>query len=379
MVVSDAPPLIRVLAASPRASIGVASGDSAYLLADVSGASLLDDGRIVIANCLPPLLRWYDTSGAYLMGAGREGEGPTEFPKGACARLFGISALTNGRVETWEHTHHRLRVFDSLGTQVSTRVLAAKSLAPGPEFLGKFERGYLMGEYPGRVHQHYFSGLDSWRDTLVMHAFGEHGDYEGIIGRTAGWPFTRTVLPTRFGPRGAVVLVPFAPLGMAAPWGPTVAVGDGSGPEVRVLDRGGKLTTIIRWKAERIAVTDSLIEILIDEAVSLETEGPSYKKTTREAFEAHPYPDTARSYSRLLVGRDGLLWVRQFSPPGATSATWLAFAASGSLVAAMDQPSGTTVLEIGDDYLLLLVENSLGVESVVLHDITELNPKRSDR
>ena len=118
VVVSHTPSARLVLSAEPRARIGVVSGDTAYLFYDVSGARLLDNGQIVVSNCLPPILRWYDTSGVYLKGAGREGEGPDEFSPGACARLFEIFALSDGRVETWDHRVRRVRVFDSSGAMV---------------------------------------------------------------------------------------------------------------------------------------------------------------------------------------------------------------------------------------------------------------------
>lgn len=375
VVVSHDPPTWRFLSAEPQTSIGVASGGSAYLLYSVSNARLLDDGRIVVANCLPPLLRWYDTAGVYLMGAGTEGEGPEELPKGACARLFKISALTGGRVETWEHAHRRLRVFDSSGAQVSSFVLAGQSLSRGAEFLGRFDRGYLMGEYPDRPYLEYRSGLDSWRDTLVLHSFGPVGNYEHIIDRIAGYPFTRTVLPTSLGEMSAAVLIPFAPSGLAVPWRSSVALGDGSSPEIRVVDRRGRPTMLIRWTAQRIPVTDAMIDTFVERSVSraVEAGGAAHERRTRTAVGSYPYPDTARSYSLLAVGQDGLLWVQQFWPPDASSATWLGFDRSGSLVAAWKQPRGTRLLDIDIDegYALLLVRNDLGVESVALYGLVD--------
>lgn len=377
VVVSHAPPSRRVLSPEPRAKIGVVSGDSTYLFADVSGARLLDDGRIVVSNCLPPILRWYDTSGVYLTGAGREGEGPEEFSPGACAALFEIFTLSEGRTGTWDHSHRRVRIFDSTGAHVGMHVLAAGALASGPQLRGRFDRGYLMAEIRGRPEPAgvddrgiaLYAGNPSWRDTLVLHTFGESGEYEGAIGRVPGLSLTRIEVHTAIGPLTTPTDVPFAPHGLAVAWGSAVAVGEGGSPEINVLDRTGRLTTIIRWTAPGVPVTESLKEAWIEERLSRGSYDAESSADFRRTAKELPYPDRARAYERFLAGSDGMLWVRQFRPPGASSTTWLEFAPSGSLVATMDLPRGARLLDIGEDHVLLRVRDELGVESVVLHGV----------
>lgn len=332
IVVSGEPEARRVLSDPPLAKVGRVSGDSLYLLEHVSGARLLDDGRI----------------------------------------------------ETWEHLHRRLREFDSSGALIGTRVLTAEPLGSGPRLLGKFDRGYLMAELRGTYIQDFSNAVvddrgffvdprqgNAWRDTLVLHSFGANGEYEGGIGRVTGWSFFRTEVPTEIGAMSATVQVPFAPLGNATPWGSAVATGDGSDPEVRVLDRTGQLGMVIRWNAPRIPVTDALIEGLIEEQLAGETGGARSRGQLREAMEAYPFPATVRAYTRVRAGNGGLLWVEQYALPGAESVTWLGFAPSGSLVTALDLPREARLLDIGDGYVLLRVLDELGVESVVLHETEE--------
>ncbi|MYD14252.1 MAG: hypothetical protein F4X00_11625 [Gemmatimonadetes bacterium] len=303
------------------------------------------------------------------MGAGNVGEGPNEFPEGACARDFQVFALSDGRVETWEHSHRRLRVYDASGAQVDAHVLAGGSEMRGPQLLGKFDRGYLIGEYLGSV----FSGPLSWRDTLVLHSFGEDGEHERSLGRIAGFSLTQAEVYTRFGPVTSTVPVPFAPHGLAVPWGSAVAVSDRSNSEIRVLDQAGQLKTIIRWTARRLPVTDALIEANIDELLTRETHDEQTNALDDERFRrslrTYPYPDSARLYSAFHVGNDGLLWVQLFSPPGTSSVTWLGFAPSGSLTTVMDLPRGARLLDIGEGYTLVRVRDELGVESVILYGV----------
>ena len=291
--------------------------------------------------------------------------------------------MSGGRVETWQHRQRRLKVFDSSGAQIETRVLAAEPVGLGPQLLGKFDSGYLVAEQRGTYDRDFSNAVvddrgllvspregRAWRDTLVLHIFGANGEYEGTIGRVTGWSWHRTELPTQIGPMSASVQIPFAPIGDATPWGSAVAVGDGSDPEIRVLDRTGQLRMVIRWNALRIPVTDVLIESLIEEQLSGHTDA-RYRAQLREAMEAYPYPATVRAYSRVRVGSGGLLWVEQHALPGAVSVTWLGFDPSGSLVAALDLPREARLLDIGDGYVLLRVLDELGVESVVLHETEE--------
>ena len=172
-----------------------------------------------------------------------------------------------------------------------------------------------------------------------------------------GLSLTRVEVQTAIGPVSASTDVPFAPHGLASAWGSAVAVGEGSSPEIQVLDRAGQLTTIIRWTAPRVPVTDDLREGWIEERLLRGSCDAQTSMGFRPTADELPYPDSARAYERLRVGSDGLLWVQLFVPPGAPSTTWLAFAPSGSLVATMDLPRGARLLDIGEDYALLRVRD----------------------
>ncbi len=67
------------LSTEPLLDIGVQEGDEPYLLHEVSSATRLDDGRVVVANDGSKELRFYDESGVFLVAAGRQGEGPGEY------------------------------------------------------------------------------------------------------------------------------------------------------------------------------------------------------------------------------------------------------------------------------------------------------------
>lgn len=96
-----------------------------------------------------------------------------------------------------------------------------------------------------------------------------------------------------------------------------------------------------------------------------------YRDQFRRAYEGYPYLDYARSYTGFRVGSDGLLWVRQFRLPGTSVTTWLAFAPSGSFVAAIDVPRTARLLDVGSEFVLLRVKSDFDVQSVVLYGVVE--------
>ena len=64
------------IGAEPVVSIGEVVGDEAYLLYQANDATILPDGRIVIANTGTNELRVFDAAGMHLATWGGEGEGP---------------------------------------------------------------------------------------------------------------------------------------------------------------------------------------------------------------------------------------------------------------------------------------------------------------
>lgn len=75
--------------AGPIEEIGVAEGEAALELHDVTDALRLPDGRVVLLDAASAELRMYDSDGAFLLRAGGRGEGPGEFRRPARIRLVG--------------------------------------------------------------------------------------------------------------------------------------------------------------------------------------------------------------------------------------------------------------------------------------------------
>ena len=342
--------------------IGLVSGEPEYLLDNVSGALRLSDGRVVVANCTPPVLRWYDGNGEYLTGTGREGGGPGEFRIGACRRDFQIHSVDGVRVEVWEHSEGRIQIFDSDGNYESTFTMQKGDLGPGGSLVGSFDAGYLLAFRRGTRR----SGPpnSTWRDTLELHVFSAHGEHERLLTRSVGMTLMPVEVQTRIGVIRDVLMVPFAPVGLATAWHETAVLAPSEQPELKVLDRTGNLEMLIRWSDEQQPVTSELIDAYVEERLGRSNDGEA-----RRRLRGYPYPDRIHPYDRILTGVDGLLWVRRPGVPRSGVHAWLGFDQTGEWAAQLEVPRDWRVFEIGDAHILARVRDALDVETLVMHEL----------
>ncbi len=96
----------------PSLSIGVAEGDEALMLHLVGDATMLPDGRIVIAESGSSELKVFDSTGAHVATWGGRGEGPGEFP---ASMLHEVSPWPGDSIVAWYSPGWRVSVFDSEG------------------------------------------------------------------------------------------------------------------------------------------------------------------------------------------------------------------------------------------------------------------------
>ncbi len=100
----------------PEMSIGELDGAEEYLLGQVSGLAVADDGTVVLVDRQVPALRTYDPSGVHVRTFGGPGGGPGEYesPDG------GVAVLKDGRIALRDPGNGRVMVFDRSGEESET-------------------------------------------------------------------------------------------------------------------------------------------------------------------------------------------------------------------------------------------------------------------
>jgi hypothetical protein len=158
--------------------------------------------------------------------------------------------------------------------------------------------------------------------------------------------------------------------------GTRLVVGHGSTAELTVheLEPDQRVDRIVRWTTGPREVTDADIaaerERLAAQYPDLD---PEMKRMLVDPLisDERPVADRFPAFQSVMLGRDDRIWIREPSrPTGPQSAQWLAFDADGRFACRATLPSFRNFYEFGEDYLLALDPDELGVERVVLYRLT---------
>lgn len=125
---------------APLVQIGVSDGPMELQFHKAISAHRLADGRIVVSNGGTTELRWYAPDGAYLLAAGRAGQGPGEFR--GTPTLF---AWPGDSIAAYDPTLERLSLFSADGVAGRTVASGAPVHESYPWFPWVHRRTVVMG------------------------------------------------------------------------------------------------------------------------------------------------------------------------------------------------------------------------------------------
>jgi hypothetical protein len=361
----------------PLAEIGGNEADTTQTLHWVEGAVRLGNGQIVVANAAPPALRWYDSTGSFLHGAGRYGQGPGEFDGGeGSIAIYAMWRLPGDSIGTWEHSRRRMQVFDPRGEYARSVVI---ELPPGmperayPQISGRIAGGFVAYLLDERTADGPLGVVR--RDSAAFLLYTSEGRFAKRIGRLPA--LTRYISEMR-SPRGETFRVavppPFAVSFAAWPHGDRFYYGNTERYEVAMYDSSGALRMLIRRPASRRPITPQVIEQFRQSRLATVGSDPARLRQFEEDFRAVPFPDSMPAYRSFRVDREGMLWVREYQAPGAPSLAWSVFDAEGRWVTDVTVPGSWQILDIGRDFILTLETNELDVQRVRMYRLTRDAP-----
>ena len=249
-------------------------------------------------------------------------------------RVRGALVMPDGRIVVANGGSNELRVFDEPGRHVAT-------------WGGR-------GEGPRE-----FTSLSQLQD-------GE-GEERSSLGSFAGeeWFHVSTGQGSSMGST-----IPFGHQVTALAWGALAAVAQNDTYEIRAFDLDGTLKRIVRRNHDLVVPTPADVEALIESRAAEvpEAERPERRAQMREFYGDRPLPDSHPAFGEVTSDLLDHLWVREYSLPGeeARNPTWTVFDPEGHVLGLMETPAGLTIFEIGEDYILGLATDDLGVESLQL-------------
>lgn len=343
----------------PEVSIGAREGEGPYMLHRASDAFTLSDGRIVVANTGSHELRVFDASGIHVATWGRRGEGPGEFsPLVQAHRWRGDSLLA-----LYSPANH-LSVLDSEGKFARAFTLArddsffqVEAVLPGGAI--------LSSDWVGRGS--LADGLSRTEETYRVK--DAEGDMLSFLGSFPGTEW----FSAWSGSSGWSVEIAHAHRVSTFAWGDLAAIAPNDTYEIRVFGLDGTLRRIVRRDHDLVASTEAHIDAEIEERVAQrpEEERAERRRELRENFREVPFPETFPAFAEATADLVGHLWVREYEIPGEGGAdpVWTVFDPEGRVLGFVETPAGLDVYEIGEEYILGLATDELGVEFIQVRSL----------
>ena len=341
------------LSEEPLLVIGGDEEDDSQWFSWIRGIGRLSDGSIAVVDRTSAEVRIFDASGRHLRSMGQRGEGPGEFTDPFILWITAGDTLWVGNTGVWSYT-----VFTAQG-QFVRRIMLDPVYSRTSSAGGVLENGYTVNARQVGMRTPDFDVPD----TMIVEIHDSDGKFIGNIAR---------IPHLTYGHVSEAPGVGFYPLFEAGAevdaLGSTIVLAHGSKPEVQVLDDESNLQMIIRWSDPNREVTRADIRAWREDYRERHSSSDWDQYDDAIISPERPVVDAFPAMSSVKVGRDGRIWVRQYERPREDRG-WLAFGANGKFFCHMAQPPGD-VWEFGADYLLLLHESELGVETVRMHRLT---------
>ncbi len=357
--------------AAPQLSLGAAIGEADYQLYEVGDATRLADGRFVVANGGSNQLLAFDAAGNYLAAWAGQGDGPGEFRS-----LARVAYSPGDSVLAGNSRDGRASFFDIDGTHGRTTMLQG---SPGPfmRAMGREQDDHIVIDVlpDGSLFTKTTEGYETtgfWRWQSAYALMTADGGTTAALGE---YPGPEIYSENVFAEEQRMVYVtplrhPFGKSTFTAVWGDLVAFGRNEAYEIRAFSSDGSLARIVRRDYVPGAPTQEQQDAHFRERFADLSDD---ERTSRLGVAANvPMVETFPAYAGIEGDALGYLWVREFERPGDESENpvWTVFDPEGRALGFVETPSGLTIYEIGEDYILGKRTGELDIESVELWGLT---------
>jgi hypothetical protein len=347
-------------------------GDARYEFAEIVGGGRFSSGEWVLFDRGSRQLRVYTTRGEHLRSVGRAGDGPGEFRD-----VLHMSVGADDGSYIYDQLLRRVTVVDGSGRIAGTFALTQSAEGTVPAAVGFAGDAHLI------VQSHLIprcrQGIVS-DDTAVFYSVPfQAGGSSQVVAREPGmrrWGNTLNVLDICMGQ-----VVPFAPGPVAAVTGSAMYVAVRDQPVVRRHSMPhGEVQDIHIEGVKRRAVTREAIDRNVERQLASAPRDEIGRELPRDRgmqlyerrLQELPYPDSLPLFDRILIDPHSLLWLRLFTLPADTLATWIVTRSDGSIVERLQLPARFKVFDIGAEYIAGQVADELDVQRFVVYSISRL-------
>ncbi len=343
------------LTEEPLVRIGAVSGQPEFQFSWIVGALRMAPGTIAVLDDESLELRFFDARGGHLLTVGGPGEGPGELTAAGHLSPFPGGVQLKGGDK-------RIR-FSPSGDLISDERF---DWTPLQQFFCPFtffgDDVFLCEYVPGGIP--LGDGMRAPRFRLFRTDWrGERRDTLGLFSGSSTASY-RTA-DGRF----RTVEDPFARQDLVAVGGspPIVAVLGANRYELTLMTTSGEVLRVVR----RHGAEQPGAEVLA--AVYARATALTPGLTPTELAGLFPAPETFPAGRALVVDRSGNCWVGRLSldTSGAEHDTYEVFLADGRLHGEVTVPAGGRLMDVGDDYVLLVRSDEFDVPFVELYGLVK--------
>ena len=340
----------------PTMSIGVLEGEEPYMLLHAFHAARLSDGRIVVANSGTSEVRMFDASGTHLLTWGRPGEGPGEF-----MGLIHAGPWPGDSIVTWFTSGRRISIFDSDGNYGRTfglrRGRNAMWMPPSP----------IAVRADGTILSVNYSSFARGSDTVAVDVWDGDGRLFGSLGRHLN---RKVRFTTDERGRRQLKSYHFGWEFIAGLWGDHIVAGPNRRYEIRAFRADGTLVLIVRREHVPRVPTEADVEPSIQAGFANEPEIPEgIREELLKDLRSRLLAETFPAFTTILADAADNLWVREYDFPREVrpAPLWTVFDPEGRVLGFVETPKDLLhIHEIGENYILGVALDELGVESIQL-------------
>ena len=335
----------------PSLSIGSVDSGDADDLYRVQDATLLADGRIAVANAGSGEIKVFNADGSHEGTWGRQGEGPGEFSRGPSV----VARWPGDSIAASDPGGHRVSLFDMNGSH-------GREIALDPTLLGVIgllPDGKMFAQGSLLVNRRSTGSPDLIRSDLEWAVLDVDGTRDVSLGEFPAFEDWAVTMPD--GSIGEQTH-PFGRTTVGTLWGNLLATGVQDSYEIKAFEPDGSLVRIVRRDGDPRKTTQAEL----DEYFARQVVGRPAEVRTRmlNMVRDMPLVDSYPAFEEIVGDLAGYLWVREYRMFGEGDPVWTVFDPEGRIQGLVETPPGLDIFEIGEDYLLGLVEDELGVEYV---------------
>jgi hypothetical protein len=346
-----------------------ASGGDAPL--DIPSAYRLADGRVILGDgglFGSHRIMTYSSEGRLLATFGRRGDGPCEF-----MQLWWIAAYRGDSIAAFDYARSSVTIFDRRGRCGRSVKLPAWSAHPPAGTTGfsdgadgVFDDGSFLAYPNGVVDISAGPGFTWYKHLLLrVHPGGATWDTLGSFNLTqARWDGTRQHH------------VPFAATAQKVTGGAFFYFADGATNTIQQFTRLGGEGLTIKWNTPHRETGATELELYREDYIRRASRGDAlHEPLTRQRVDIllqGQLPAATLPVTRSIVA-DAVhnIWAQEYGTAAralgvdmAGDDLWNVFDPVGEWLGAVAIPSRLRVTDIGDDYVLGVWEDEMGVQSV---------------